>query len=73
MSSIQSTVHVTARRCGGDHSATLPFTSTRPSGMRRMNAPPSLGSISMVRPKKYCLVNSGCVSASHTCCGVAAM
>jgi hypothetical protein len=35
--------------------------------------PPICGSSSTVRPKKYCLVNSALVSASHTFSGVLAM
>ena len=73
ISSIQSTFQVTESRCGGSQSSTLPFTSTRPSGMRRMNAPPGFGSSSIERPKKYCRVNAAPVSASHSFSGVVAM
>jgi hypothetical protein len=41
--------------------------------MRSTKAPPTCGSSSMVRPKKYRCVKSGEVSACHTCSGVAAM
>jgi hypothetical protein len=41
--------------------------------MRIKNEPPTFGSISMVRPKKYCAVKAGSVSAYHTFSGVAAI
>ncbi len=64
---------MTESRRGGSQSITRPLMSTRPSGIRMMKLPPTLASISTVRPKKYCLANSALVSASHTFSGVAAM
>jgi hypothetical protein len=44
-----------------------------PSGPTNRNAPPVRGSMSIAKPKKYCRVNSGLVSASQTFSGVDAM
>src|SRR5215211_2195374 len=52
MSSCHSTRQVTDSRRGGSHFTTVPAAPTRPSGMRRMNLPPTFRSISTAWPKK---------------------
>jgi len=73
MSSCHSTRQVTDSRRGGPHSTTVPAVPTRPSGMRRMNFPPTFRSISTAWPKKYWRVNSASVSAAQTFSGNAAI
>jgi hypothetical protein len=43
---------------GGSLSTARPFTSTRPSRIRKIHSDPLFQSDSTVRPKKYCVVKS---------------
>src|SRR5215471_18790955 len=72
-SCMPSTSHEQEKRRGGDQSTTSPVTCTRPSGQNRRKQPPCFGSASTAKPKKYCLLKAGSVSACQTFSGVAAM
>ncbi|HNP74615.1 MAG TPA: DUF6062 family protein [Kouleothrix sp.] len=69
-SSPQSMSQVSWSLCGGSLTKTSPSTSVLPSGIINRPSEPCLQSLSTVRPRKNCLVNWLCVSASHTFCGV---
>src|SRR5512139_1012278 len=64
-SPMPSIVQVDEKRRGGSQTATSPRAWVRPSGYRRRNAPPCLGSASTRKPKKYFSLNAPSVSACH--------